>query len=49
MILVVLKLSLLLPIYIFLGYFAHVTTLGDVKAQVLKYLPVMARPMVLTR
>ena len=28
------------------GYFSHVTTLAEVKEQVLKYIPVMARPMV---
>ena len=33
----------------FLGYFTHVTTLGEVKEQVLKYIPVMARPMVMYR
>ena len=32
-----------------LGYFTHVTTLGEVKEQVLKYIPVMARPMVMYR
>jgi len=31
------------------GYFTHVTTLAEVKEQVLKYIPVMARPMVLQR
>ena len=31
------------------GYFTHVTTLGEVKEQVLKYVPVMARPMVMYR
>merc|ERR1719158_1214645 len=31
------------------GYFTHVTTLAEVKEQVLKYIPVMARPMVLLR
>ena len=31
------------------GYFTHVTTLGEVKEQVLKYIPVMARPMVMYR
>ncbi len=29
------------------GYFTHVTTLAEVKEQVLKYVPVMARPMVM--
>ena len=29
------------------GYFSHVTSLAEVKEQVLKYIPVMARPMVL--
>jgi len=29
------------------GYFTHVTTLAEVKEQVLKYIPVMARPLVL--
>ena len=33
----------------FSGYFTHVTTLGEVKEQVLKYVPVMARPMVMYR
>ena len=33
----------------FLCYFTHVTTLGEVKEQVLKYIPVMARPMVMYR
>ena len=32
-----------------LGYFTHVTTLAEVKEQVLKYIPVMARPMVMFR
>jgi hypothetical protein len=32
-----------------LGYFTHVTTLAEVKEQVLKYVPVMARPMVMYR
>ena len=32
-----------------LGYFTHVTTLAEVKEQVLKYIPVMARPLVLLR
>ena len=31
------------------GYFTHVTTLAEVKEQVLKYIPVMARPLVLLR
>ena len=31
------------------GYFTHVTTLAEVKEQVLKYIPVMARPLVLFR
>ena len=31
------------------GYFTHVTTLAEVKEQVLKYIPVMARPHVLLR
>ena len=31
------------------GYFTHVTTLAEVKEQVLKYIPVMARPMVMYR
>merc|ERR1712096_596737 len=31
------------------GYFTHVTTLVEVKEQVLKYIPVMARPMVMFR
>merc|ERR1719342_1636817 len=31
------------------GYFTHVTTLAEVKEQVLKYIPVMARPLVLMR
>ncbi len=31
------------------GYFTHVTTLAEVKEQVLKYVPVMARPMVMYR
>merc|ERR1719400_2906954 len=31
------------------GYFTHVTTLAKVKEQVLKYIPVMARPLVLLR
>ena len=31
------------------GYFTHVTTLSEVKEQVLKYIPVMARPLVLFR
>ena len=31
------------------GYFSHVTTLAEVKEQVLKYIPVMARPMVLLK
>lgn len=31
------------------GYFTHVTTLAEVKEQVLKYIPVMARPLVLAR
>merc|ERR1712131_580613 len=31
------------------GYFTHVTTLAEVKEQVLKYIPVMARPMVMFR
>lgn len=34
---------------IFIGYFTHVTTLAEVKEQVLKYIPVMARPMVMFR
>ncbi|XP_050730043.1 voltage-dependent calcium channel subunit alpha-2/delta-3-like isoform X18 [Eriocheir sinensis] len=29
------------------GYFVHVTTLAEVREQVLKYIPVMARPMVM--
>ena len=29
------------------GYFVHVSTLGEVQEQVLKYLPVMSRPMVI--
>lgn len=33
----------------FAGYFTHVTTLAEVKEQVLKYIPVMARPLVLLR
>ena len=33
----------------FTGYFTHVTTLAEVKEQVLKYIPVMARPMVMYR
>jgi hypothetical protein len=33
----------------FAGYFTHVTTLAEVKEQVLKYIPVMARPMVMYR
>lgn len=42
--------GLIIPISItFLGYFTHVTTLGEVKEQVLKYIPVMARPMVMYR
>lgn len=36
-------------IYDFKGYFTHVTTLAEVKEQVLKYIPVMARPMVMYR
>ena len=32
-----------------IGYFAHVTTMAEVKEQVLKYIPVMARPLVLYR
>ncbi len=32
-----------------IGYFTHVTTLAEVKEQVLKYIPVMARPMVMYR
>ena len=35
--------------YDILGYFTHVTTLAEVKEQVLKYIPVMARPMVMYR
>merc|ERR1719193_1502684 len=31
------------------GYFTHVTTLAEVKEQVLKYIPVMVRPLVLLR
>ena len=31
------------------GYFSHVTTIAEVKEQVLKYIQVMARPMVLLR
>merc|ERR1712079_538948 len=31
------------------GYFTHVTTLAEEKEQVLKYIPVMARPLVLFR
>ena len=31
------------------GYFTHVTTLAEVKEQVLKYIPVMARPLGLFR
>ena len=34
---------------VYLGYFTHVTTLAEVKEQVLKYIPVMARPLVLMR
>ena len=34
---------------LFAGYFTHVTTLAEVKEQVLKYIPVMARPMVMNR
>lgn len=29
------------------GYFVHVSTLGEVQEQVLKYLPIMSRPMVI--
>ena len=36
-------------IYTSIGYFAHVTTMAEVKEQVLKYIPVMARPLVLYR
>ncbi len=35
--------------FLLLGYFTHVTTLAEVKEQVLKYVPVMARPMVMYR
>ena len=35
--------------FTFSGYFAHVTTMAEVKEQVLKYIPVMARPLVLYR
>lgn len=31
------------------GYFVHVTTLGEVQEQVLKYLRVMSKPMVLAQ
>lgn len=31
------------------GYYTHVTTLAEVREQVLKYVPVMSRPMVLSR
>lgn len=31
------------------GYYTHVTTLAEVREQVLKYIPVMSRPMVLSR
>jgi hypothetical protein len=34
-------------IFLNLGYFTHVTTLGEVQEQVLKYLAVMSRPMVM--
>jgi len=30
-----------------LGYYTHVSTLSEVQEQVLKYIPVMARPMVM--
>jgi hypothetical protein len=29
------------------GYYTHVSTLSEVQEQVLKYIPVMARPMVM--
>ncbi len=35
--------------FLWAGYFTHVTTLAEVKEQVLKYVPVMARPMVMYR
>ena len=31
------------------GYFSHVTTLAEVQEQVLKYIQVMARPLVLVQ
>ena len=31
------------------GYFTHVTTMAEVREKVLKYIPVMARPMVMYR
>jgi len=33
--------------FIFSGFFAHVATLSEVQEQVLKYLPVMSRSMVM--
>ena len=41
--------SILIRLLSPIGYFTHVTTLAEVKEQVLKYIPVMARPMVMYR
>ncbi len=35
--------------FVHAGYFAHVRTMSEVQEQVLKYLPVMARPLVMSQ
>lgn len=34
-------------LYLFPGYYVHLSTMAEVREQVLQYVPVMARPMVL--
>lgn len=36
-------------IYLSPGYFVHVSTLAEVREQVLKHIPVIARPLVMYR